>query len=94
MLFAIVALDFPDSAPRRAQARADHLARAARLRTENRIHLAGPLKNPEQTTVLGSLIVADFADLVAAQTWAQADPYVSARVWQQLTVYPFQQVLP
>jgi uncharacterized protein YciI len=42
----------------------------------------------------GSLIVAEFASLQAAQEWASADPYAAAGVYGQTSVQPFRKVLP
>ncbi|MDB9972837.1 YciI family protein, partial [Oceanospirillaceae bacterium] len=42
----------------------------------------------------GSLVVADFADLAAAQAWADQDPYVAAGVYAEVKVKPFKQVFP
>lgn len=39
--------------------------------------------------VSGSLIVAEFESLEAAQAWADADPYVSAGIYKSVTVKPF-----
>ena len=45
-------------------------------------------------SVSGYEVVAEFDDLTAAQAWADADPYVSAGVYQEVRVKPFIQVLP
>ena len=42
----------------------------------------------------GSLIVAEFESLRAAQDWADLDPYLEAGVYAQVQVKPFKQVLP
>jgi uncharacterized protein YciI len=42
----------------------------------------------------GSVIVAEFASLAIAQTWANDDPYVKAGVYQQVTVKPFRKTFP
>ena len=42
----------------------------------------------------GSLIVAEFPSLAAATAWAEADPYVAASVYEQVTVQPFKKVFP
>ena len=42
----------------------------------------------------GSLIVAEFASLDDARTWAAADPYAAAGVYAAVEVKPFRQVLP
>jgi len=38
--------------------------------------------------------VAEFADLAAARAWAEADPYVAAGVYAQVSVQPFKKVFP
>jgi hypothetical protein len=43
-------------------------------------------------TVVGSLILADFASLAEAQTWAADDPYVHAGVYCQVHVHPWKAV--
>lgn len=48
----------------------------------------------DETTMSGSLIVADFPDLDAAQAWAEADPYVDAGVYAELLIRPFKKVFP
>jgi uncharacterized protein YciI len=40
------------------------------------------------------LIVGEFESLETAKAWAEADPYVAAGVYAQVTVKPFKQVFP
>lgn len=99
MLYAIYGVDVPDSSSRRSAARPQHLARLTALRDAGRLVLAGPhpvIDSPEPGTAgfSGSLIVAEFDSLAAAQAWADADPYCSAGVYASVTVKPFKQVLP
>ncbi|MNP18772.1 YciI-like protein [compost metagenome] len=61
--------------------------------------LAGPhpaidSNDPGEAGFSGSLIVAEFESLAAAQTWADADPYIAAGVYDKVVVKPFKQVLP
>jgi hypothetical protein len=61
--------------------------------------LAGPFPaidsdDPGPAGFSGSLIVAEFDSLAAAQAWADADPYVAAGVYADTRVTPFKQVLP
>ncbi|CBX23192.1 unnamed protein product [Neisseria lactamica Y92-1009] len=54
------------------------------LKSEGRLLTAGPNPlpdNPER--VSGSLIVAQFASLDAAEAWAEDDPYVHAGVYMR-----------
>jgi uncharacterized protein YciI len=99
MWYAIYALDRPGSLPARLAARPDHLARLNALLDEGRMLLAGPVpaidsEDPGPAGFAGSLIVAEFADLDAAQAWADADPYVAAGVYAEVVVRPFRKTLP
>lgn len=99
MLYAIVGEDVPNSLEARLTARPAHLARLEALQAEGRMILAGPFPaidaaDPGPAGFSGSLIVADFASLEAAQAWADADPYVAAGVYARVTVRPFKQVFP
>jgi uncharacterized protein len=99
VLYAILATDRPGSLEARLGARPDHLARLQALQEEGRLVLAGPhpaidSPDPGQAGFTGSLIVAEFTDLEAARTWAEADPYASAGVYQEVQVKPFRQVFP
>jgi uncharacterized protein YciI len=99
MLYAIIAQDVENSLQARLKARPDHLARLQKLQDEGRLVLAGPhpaidSNDPGEAGFSGSLVVAEFDSLQAAQSWADADPYIQAGVYQQVTVKPFKQVFP
>lgn len=99
MLYAIISEDVADSVPLRKTARAQHIARLEQLTNQNRLVLAGPHPASDDDVsgdagFTGSLIVAEFGSLEEAQTWAAADPYVTAGVYQQVIVKPFKKVLP
>jgi len=99
MLYAIVATDVANSLEKRLEARPAHLERLTALKNEGRVVLAGPLpaidsNDPGRAGFTGSLIVAEFESLNAAQAWADADPYIKAGVYDHVVVKPFKQVLP
>ncbi|WLH13972.1 YciI family protein [Pseudomonas hefeiensis] len=99
MLYAIIATDVANSLEKRLAARPEHLARLQQLKAEGRVVLAGPhpavdSNDPGAAGFSGSLIVAEFDSLVAAQAWAEADPFVAAGVYANVVVKPFKQVLP
>lgn len=99
MLYAILATDVADSLERRLAARPAHLARLQALQDTARLVLAGPhpavdSSDPGTAGFSGSLIVAEFASLQAAQEWADADPYCTAGVYADVQVKPFKQVFP
>ena len=99
MLYAIVAEDRPDSLSARLAVRPAHLEGLKTLQEEGRLILAGPFPaidspDPGPAGFSGSLIVAEFASLDAAQAWADADPYVIAGVYSKVSVKPFKKVFP
>jgi len=99
MIYAIIASDRQNSLAARRGARPDHLARLQALQAEGRLLLAGPhpaidSNDPGDAGFTGSLVVAEFDDLDAARAWADADPYVTAGVYQQVQVKPFLRVFP
>lgn len=99
MLYAIISEDVDDSLDKRLAARPEHLKRLEALKDEGRLVLAGPhptvdSDDPGSAGFSGSLIVAEFDSLEAAQRWADTDPYVAAGVYAQVRVKPFKRVLP
>ena len=99
MWYAIIAEDVENSLERRLAARPNHLARLGQLVEEGRLLVAGPhpatdSEDPGGAGFTGSLIIAEFPDLAAAEAWAEADPYVKAGVYADVKVKPFKRVLP
>jgi len=99
MLYMIYGEDVPSSSGKRAAARPSHMARMQEMVDAGRVVLAGPLPTidspePGPAGMAGSLIVAEFDSLEAAQAWIDADPYVTQGVFSRVTVRPFKQVLP
>lgn len=99
MWYAVISQDVEDSRAGRASARADHVARLKLLAEEGRLLVAGPhpaidAEDPGEAGFTGSLLIVDFPSLAEAQAWADADPYVSAGVYEEVIVKPFKRVLP
>lgn len=99
MWYVIEGYDGADVLAARLTARADHLARLTALRDAGRLLLAGPCpaidsEDPGPAGFSGSVVIAAFDSLEAAQAWAQADPYVDAGVYVRVQVRPFRKVLP
>lgn len=99
MLYAVIGQDVPDSLTKRLATRPAHMARLQALQNEGRLILAGPFPtvdavDPGAAGFSGSLIVAEFATLRDAETWAQADPYMIAGIYTQILVKPFKKVFP
>lgn len=99
MLYAIIARDKSNSLSDRLKVRPAHLERLRVLQDEGRLLLAGPhpaidCEDPGEAGFSGSLIVAEFPDLEAAQAWAMADPYVREGIFAEVVVKPFRKVFP
>jgi len=99
MWYAIEGHDGPDVLSSRLASRTEHLARLTALRDEGRLLLAGPCPaidadDPGPAGFSGSIVIAEFPSLDAARAWADADPYVSAGVYDRVDVRPFKRVLP
>lgn len=99
MLYVINGEDIPNSLEKRVVVRPEHLKRIQALQEAGRLILAGPYpaidsQDPGTAGFSGSLIVAEFESLEAAQAWADADPYVSSGIYRKVTVKPFKKVLP
>ena len=99
MWYMICSTDVENSLPLRKQARPAHIERLTALRDQGRLLIAGPFpaidsEDPGEAGFTGSLVVADFNSLEEAQSWADADPYLEAGVYQSVTVKPYKKVLP
>lgn len=99
MWYAIEGFDGPDVLAKRLAARPEHLARLTALRDDGRLLLAGPCpaidaEDPGPAGFSGSIVIAEFASLEAARSWADADPYIAAGVYARVEVRPFKRVLP
>ncbi len=99
MWYLIYSEDVENSLEKRMQARPAHLERLQTLKAEGRLLVAGPTpaidsEDPGPAGFSGSMVVAEFASLDAAKTWADADPYVAAGVYAKVVVKPYKKVLP
>ena len=99
MLYMICATDVADSLEKRLAARPAHLERLNALKDAGRLVMAGPFPavdspDPGPAGFTGSLVVAEFDSLEAAQAWAEADPYIKAGVYESVVVKPYKKVLP
>jgi uncharacterized protein YciI len=95
----IYAQDVENSLENRVKARPDHIARLRALANEGKVLVAGPTpaidaEDPGPAGFTGSLVIAEFESLEEAQLWADADPYVTAGVYKEVTVKPYKKVLP
>lgn len=95
MLYMLLATDAEGTTEARAAARPAHLARLKELDEQGRLLTAGPTPMPDNPDIVsGSLIIAEFDSLDAAEEWAGKDPYVDAGVYAELLIRPYKKVFP
>ncbi len=99
MWYVIFSQDVENSLERRLSVREKHLARLKELQEQGRLLVAGPMPaidsdNPGEAGFTGSTVIAEFNSLADAKAWADADPYIEAGVYDNVTVKPFKKVLP
>ncbi|CAM5788572.1 YciI family protein [Rhizobacter fulvus] len=92
MLFAFHLVDRADAGDLRARVRPEHKAYLAQV--ADRIAFAGPLTGDDGQTMLGSLLVIDFADRPAALAWLSREPFTVAGLYGQTQVHAFQNLWP
>lgn len=97
MWYVIFSQDVENSLEKRLSVRPQHLARLQQLQDEGRLLTAGPMpaidsENPGEAGFTGSTVIAEFASLQEAQSWADADPYIKAGVYANVIVKPFKKV--
>ncbi|WP_171133822.1 MULTISPECIES: YciI family protein [unclassified Ruegeria] len=88
MLIALIARDKDGALQTRLDNRAAHLAY---IEETGVVSQAGPLLDGD--AMIGSLIILDVADLAAAQTWADNDPYAKAGLFQSVELIPWKKVV-
>ncbi|CAM3620351.1 YciI family protein [Vibrio aquimaris] len=97
MWYVIFSQDVENSLEKRLGVRPAHLARLQKLQDEGRLLTAGPMpaidsNDPGEAGFSGSTVIAEFESLQQAQDWADADPYVDAGVYKQVTIKPYKKV--
>ncbi len=93
--FAIIGHDVAHSSAQRKLTRAEHVTRLQALDHEQRLLLAGPTPIAHgENEMSGSIVIADFDSLEAAQAWVADEPYLRDGVYSHVDIKPFIQVLP
>ncbi len=99
MYYSIYATDVTNSLENRLKTRIAHIERLKELVNQGRLLVAGPSpaidsEEPGAAGFSGSVIIAEFDSLEAAQSWAETDPYWAAGVYESVEVKPYKKVLP
>ncbi|MFP7569327.1 YciI family protein [Marivita sp. S2033] len=89
MLVALIARDRSGALETRKANRDAHLAY---IDATGVVEQAGPLLD-EDDQMIGSLVVLDVADMAAARTWADNDPYAKAGLFQTVDLIPWKRVI-
>ena len=89
MRVALITCDKPGALQVRLDTRTDHLAY---VKTTGVVEMAGPFLDAAGQ-MCGSLIILDVADMTAAQTWADNDPYAKAGLFATVTLSEWKKVI-
>ena len=89
MRFALITRDKPGALQIRLDTRTAHLDYVA---STGVVELAGPFLD-EGGQMCGSLIILDVADMAAAQSWADNDPYAQAGLFATVTLSAWKKVI-
>lgn len=92
MAFMIYCLDKANHVETRLANRPAHVEHLTKY--ENHLISAGPLLTDDGQTMIGSLLVVDFADRAGVDAFLAADPYTKAGLFQSVTVKPYRNVFP
>ena len=92
MHFAIVNHDKPDSLDLRMSTREVHLDYLRGV--GDALLIAGPILSDDGETPVGSVLIVEAESLEAAKTFAAADPYAAAGLFQSSAVMPWRKVFP
>jgi uncharacterized protein len=92
MLFVLHLLDKPDAAELRQRMRPEHKAYLAQV--AERIAFAGPLLRDDGETMIGSLLVIDFASRDEVQAWLADEPFTRAGLYAQTRIHAFANLWP
>lgn len=91
MQFLIIAYDSTDSDAinRRMAVRDEHMQKVRALRDQKKALFGGAMLDDEGK-MIGSVIVVDFPSRKELDEWLATDePYVSGKVWENITVMPY-----
>jgi uncharacterized protein YciI len=92
MLYAFTLIDAPGTAEIRTRVRPEHKAYLGQV--ADRIAFAGPLLADDGQTMVGSLLVIDFADRQAALEWMRGEPFTQAGLYAITQVHAFRNLWP
>ncbi len=91
-MFVVHCKDKPGASQVRLDNRAAHLDYLnAHL---DRVVMAGPVQTDDRTGMIGSVLVLDFPERAALDSFLAGDPYARAGLFESVTVLPFRKVLP
>lgn len=89
MLIALIARDKAGALQTRLDNRDAHLAY---IKETGVVAQAGPLLD-DTDSMIGSLVILDVADISAAESWAENDPYAKAGLFDSVELIPWKKVI-
>ena len=91
MLFVISCSDKPNHLAVRMATREAHLEYAAGFAEQ--ILMAGPYLD-DKGDMVGSMLIMDFPDMAAAESFSASDPYVRAGLFERVSIRRWKKLIP
>ncbi len=88
----LIALNARDKSGALETRKANRDAHLAYIDATGVVNQAGPLLD-DADQMIGSLIILDVADMAAAQSWADSDPYAKAGLFESVELIPWKRVI-
>jgi len=90
MLFAVHALNVPNSAAKRQAVHAEHVAHVKSAKAQGvTVVVGGPLVADDGKTSIGSLMVFEAPDRATVEAFNLADPFHKNGVWAKVEIQRF-----
>jgi len=88
MQFVVIGLDGtdPEAPERRNKARRDHVSTGDMLLASGNLRYGAALLR-DDGSMKGSVYIVDFPSEKELKAWLDQEPYVTGKVWQQITIH-------
>lgn len=89
MQFVVTGHDGDDTGAleRRLNARDEHLRLAEKMKSDGKLLFATALLN-DGGKMIGSILIVEFENREAVDSWLKVEPYIKGEVWQRVEVVP------
>ena len=73
---------------RRMKARPSHFEMAKRLKENNNFVIGGAMLD-SNGKMIGSTMIVQFESKEELESWLKSEPYITEKVWENVSIHPF-----